>query len=196
MAKIDTLTKALYKLIHRLAGDTTTTDAQIESKIENMSFVEGCETLIEEVSDGDLALANGASTLATLNDTTITSASDGQVLAYDGTAGKWKNADPSGGGGVFLATATNSDGTYSVDKTSTEIYEAFGNGMLPILIDASGLVFQLTKAVESLSYLQVRFEQTYVEDGEGVTTESYNIQGGSEGDTVTHETATFVGSVE
>lgn len=90
MAKIDVLTEALYKLIHRLAGDSTTTDAQIEKKVESMSFTEVCETLIEEVSDGDLALASGASTLATLNDTTITSAENGQVLKYNGS--KWVNA--------------------------------------------------------------------------------------------------------
>lgn len=230
MANIDTLTEGLYKLIHKLAGDSTTTDAQIEEALDNMTFVQACDKLIEEVEDGDLSIASGASTLATLNDTTITSATDGQVLkyngskwvnaddtdtdelddlsdvaltapsngqvlTYDGTAEKWKNADASGGGGVFLVTATNSGGTYSVDKTSAEIYEAFENGMLPLLIDASGFVFHLTKAVESLSYPQIRFEQTYA-DEEGVTTESYNIAGGSDGDTVTHETATFVGSVE
>lgn len=230
MANIDTLTEGLYKLIHKLAGDSTTTDAQIEDALDNMTFVQACDKLIEEVEDGDLSIASGASTLATLNDTTITSATDGQVLkyngskwvnasdtdtdeledlsdvalstpsngqvlTYDGTAEKWKNADASAGGGVFLVTATNSGGTYSVDKTAAEIYEAFENGMIPVLIDASGFVFQLIKAVESLGYPKIRFEQTYA-DEEGVTTESYNIQGSSEGDTVTHEAATFTGSVE
>lgn len=90
MANIDTLTEGLYKLIHKLAGDSTTTDAQIEEALDNMTFVQACDKLIEEVEDGDLSIASGASTLATLNDTTITSATDGQVLKYNGS--KWVNA--------------------------------------------------------------------------------------------------------
>lgn len=188
MAKLDALAEKFYKLIHKLAGDTVS-DA---SAVAGMSINEVCDKLQEEIGNGNL---DPVDELAELADVALETPSNGQVLAYDGTAGKWKNADPSGGGGVFLVTATNSGGTYSVDKTSAEIYEAFENGMLPLLIDASGFVFQLTKAVESLGYPQIRFEQTYA-DEEGVTTESYNIQGSSEGDTVTHETATFTGSVE
>ena len=90
MANIDTLTEGLYKLIHKLAGDSTTTDAQIEEALDNMTFVQACDKLIEEVEDGDLSIASGASTLATLNDTTITSATNGQVLKYNGS--KWVNA--------------------------------------------------------------------------------------------------------
>lgn len=90
MANIDTLTEGLYKLIHKLAGDSTTTDAQIEEALDNMTFVQACDKLIEEVEDGDLSIASGASTLAMLNDTTITSATNGQVLKYNGS--KWVNA--------------------------------------------------------------------------------------------------------
>lgn len=103
MANIDTLTEALYKLIHTLAGDSVT-DAEIEKAVESMSFSEVCEKLVEEVSDGDLALANGASTLATLNDIDLTSPTNGQVLIYNATAEKWEN-----GGIVGLPTVTADD---------------------------------------------------------------------------------------
>lgn len=43
------------------------------------------------------ASGGGASTLANLTDTDITSPTDGQVLTYNGTTGKWGNQNPSGG---------------------------------------------------------------------------------------------------
>ncbi len=216
MANIDTLTEGLYKLIHKLAGDSTTTDAQIEEALDNMTFVQACDRLIEEVEDGDLSIASGASTLATLNDTTITSATDGQVLKYNGskwvnaddtdtdeledlsdvalstpsngqvltydsTAGKWKNADPSGGGGstgggVFSVNIVYDDGSYTTDKTATEIYEAFQNEMLPIAIKDGG-IYPLDIANSYDGETVVVFAKTYVNSGASTTvvTEMYQI---------------------
>ena len=56
--------------------------------------------LIESESGG------GASALGDLTDVNITSPTDGQVMTYDATAQKWKNATPSGGGGTLSITRT------------------------------------------------------------------------------------------
>ncbi len=46
----------------------------------------------------------GTSSLSDLSDTAITSPSNGQVLAYDNTSGKWVNQTPSAGGHVYSTT--------------------------------------------------------------------------------------------
>ena len=40
---------------------------------------------------------SGATTLSALTDTSISSPSNGQILGYNGTTGKWENQNPSGG---------------------------------------------------------------------------------------------------
>lgn len=49
----------------------------------------------------------GASTLANLTDTDITSPTDGQVLTYNGTTGKWGNQTPSGVAESVVGTVEN-----------------------------------------------------------------------------------------
>jgi hypothetical protein len=63
---------------------------------------------------------------------------DGQVLAYDGDSGKWKNADAGGGGGgALVVTVTYDEGTqtYTCDKTAQEIYDASKAGAVVFDID-------------------------------------------------------------
>ena len=78
------------------------------------------------------ASGGGATSLASLSDTAITTPSDGQVLTYNSTTGKWKNQNPSGGGTTITKTrytitssswsaSANADGyyTYSVSLSPT-----------------------------------------------------------------------------
>lgn len=53
------------------------------------------------------ASGGGASTLANLTDTDITSPTDGQVLTYNGTTGKWGNQTPSGVAESVVGTVEN-----------------------------------------------------------------------------------------
>lgn len=52
------------------------------------------ETGQKRTGDGP---SGGASSLSDLDDTSISNPSDGQMLGYDGTAGKWKNVSAPGG---------------------------------------------------------------------------------------------------
>ena len=57
----------------------------------------------------------------------ISNPQDGQAIVYDAASGTWKNANAGGGGGgggVYVVTATESGGTYTLDKTAAEIEEA------------------------------------------------------------------------
>lgn len=55
MAKVDTLTEALYKLIHKLARNDID-DATIEREAEGMSFSEVCEKMNKEIEEGNLSI--------------------------------------------------------------------------------------------------------------------------------------------
>ena len=69
-----------------------------------------------------IAGASGASSLSALSDTAITTPTNGQVLGYNSTSGKWENQNPSGGEVYFDATATLSTSTTTtVTFTESEI---------------------------------------------------------------------------
>lgn len=127
MAKLDALAEKFYKLIHRLTGDTVS-DA---SAVAGMSINEVCDKLQEEIGNGNLDLVDE---LAELADVALTTPSNGQVLAYDGTAAKWKNADASGGGGSFIVTITSADNAFASDKTLAEINDAYAAGTIPVAL--------------------------------------------------------------
>ena len=64
----------------------------------------------------------------------ITNPQDGQVLIYDGTAGKWVNG--AGGGGTLNVTESYDEqtGITTLDKTWEEIHSAIVNGLfVPIV---------------------------------------------------------------
>lgn len=65
---------------------------------------------------------------------------DGQVLAYDGDSGKWKNADAGGGsgGGVLVVNATVSENAITCDKTAGEMAAAYLSGGVVIVVPADG----------------------------------------------------------
>lgn len=61
----------------------------------------------------------GSSTLSGLTDVDITDPTDGQILVYNATSGKWENG--AGGGGVYMLDTANLD-TMTFDGQS---YESF-----------------------------------------------------------------------
>lgn len=85
------------------------------------------------VADGLAAALNGggASTLAELTDTAITEPSNGQLLTYDGTASKWKNAAPAtvAAGSVTFDGTTSSMEATNVQSAIDELVVNFQNGV-------------------------------------------------------------------
>jgi hypothetical protein len=85
-----------------LTGNKTTRDLQI---LENMHLADFEELTPTEQDNPDkfyfvndaTGSGGGSNTLATLSDVSLASVADGQVLTYDSTAGKWKNATSQGG---------------------------------------------------------------------------------------------------
>ena len=63
---------------------------------------------------------------------TVTSTDNGKVLTV--VSGKWKKAEPSGGG-AFAITATTEDDVTTLNKTWTEIKTAFDSGQNVIIAD-------------------------------------------------------------
>ena len=59
----------------------------------------------------------GSSTLAGLSDVDLTSPTDGQLLRYNGTSGKWENA------GIINDTTASASSVYSSNKTDTLLSE-------------------------------------------------------------------------
>lgn len=87
-------------------------------------------SLPEMVNQLDEKVNNIETDLSGLTDTTITSPTDGQVLKYDQTTGKWINGNDNGE--LFVGTMTNGIGEngeyWSCDKTWAEIYNAYQAG--------------------------------------------------------------------
>ena len=73
----------------------------------------------------------GSTTLSGLTDTTITNPADKQVLTYDNTTSKWVNANAEKE--IFWCVMTETNGVWSCDKTSSEIYAAYQAGKLVCL---------------------------------------------------------------
>lgn len=62
------------------------------------------------ITDGQ---SGGSSTLAGLSDVNLTNPTDGQLLRYNGTSGKWENA------GIINDTTASTSSVYSSNKTDT-----------------------------------------------------------------------------
>lgn len=117
----------------------------------------------------------GSSTLAGLTDTTISSPSSGQILAYDSSTSKWINSAPERE--LFVCTMTYLNSVYSCDKTWEEIYAAYNDGKLPILVYDSN-IYQCSQIGDTfgsfsystaLNYLSVQRTaiQMFFYDGNG-----------------------------
>ena len=70
---------------------------------------------------------------------------DGQVLAYDGDSGKWKNAD-AGGGGALVVTATLVDGVLICGTTAGEMWAAINGGQNIIISIADSVAWPVIYA--------------------------------------------------
>lgn len=86
----------------------------------------------QEFSEDEGGGGGGSTTLAGLTDVDISNPSDGQVLVYNATSGKWENGrSPSGSGLLIvnaLATTTNDGSTLTFDKTFSELKSAYDDG--------------------------------------------------------------------
>lgn len=92
----------------------------------------------------------GASALTDLTDVNVLSPSDGQVLKYDSTIQKWKNADESGGGvedvevnGISVVNAQNVAEIKSYKEVTQAEYQALpssklNDGILYCIKDSAG----------------------------------------------------------
>lgn len=58
---------------------------------------------------------SGASSVSTLTDVDLESLSDGQILKYNGTSQKWKNANESGGGDITDLDFSDMTGSQTID---------------------------------------------------------------------------------
>lgn len=85
----------------------------------------------DEISTGG---SGGVSDLDDLSDVNISSPSAGQVLTYDATTSKWKNANAGAGSSdVFVITYSNNQ----FDKTVTEVVAAYDSHKVIYLVKGS-----------------------------------------------------------
>jgi len=87
----------------------------------------------------DDAVNGFSTTLSGLSDTTIASASNGQILTYNSTSSKWENINLPSDAFVITVTSTteNDVTTYSADKTFAEITAAHNAGKVCVLVNNS-----------------------------------------------------------
>lgn len=101
-------------------------------------------TLTINGTDYDIYAPNaGAGSLSDLSDVTLSSPSNGQVLKYDSTSGKWINANESGGGGGSYSPngvtyVIDNNGTDSVTTGHTYAYENKISKYVDGVLDSSG----------------------------------------------------------
>jgi len=62
------------------------------------------ENVYQEFSEDDIP--SGGGNLATLGDVDISNPTDGQVLVYNATSGKWENGEAAGGADIFVPLGT------------------------------------------------------------------------------------------
>lgn len=109
----------------------------------------------------------GSSTLTDLTDTTISSASNGQILTYNSTNSKWVNSDVPKE--VMVVTITeeydsvNDENYYTADKTVSQIYAHVSNGGLVYAqIEDSAALYSLRYSDEN----ECGFQDVYIGDGD------------------------------
>lgn len=108
------ITDANY--VHTDNNYTTTEKSKLSAIQPNATATSFTQTLVSGTAVGTITIngtdyviyapssSGGASALNDLSDVTLASPSNGQVLKYNATTGKWENADESGGGGGYIPT--------------------------------------------------------------------------------------------
>ena len=108
------ITDANY--VHTDNNYTTTEKNKLSAIQPNATATSFSQTLVSGTAVGTITIngtaytiyapsaSGGASALNDLTDVTLASPSNGQVLKYNSTTGKWENADESGGGGGYIPT--------------------------------------------------------------------------------------------
>lgn len=108
------ITDANY--VHTDNNYTTTEKNKLSAIQPNATATSFTQTLVSGTAVGTITIngtaytiyapsaSGGASALNDLTDVTLASPSNGQVLKYNSTTGKWENADESGGGGGYIPT--------------------------------------------------------------------------------------------
>lgn len=95
------------------------------------------DALYVKISGAWTEIDTGASSLSALTDTAVSSPSNGQVLKYNSTSGKWENANESGGGGTseyFVVEIDDNQvtGNLEVVTSADDILDAIQNDV-PII---------------------------------------------------------------
>ena len=108
------ITDANY--VHTDNNYTTTEKNKLSAIQPNATATSFTQTLVSGTAVGTITIngtpytiyapasSGGASALNDLTDVTLANPSNGQVLKYNATTGKWENADESGGGGGYIPT--------------------------------------------------------------------------------------------
>lgn len=108
------ITDANY--VHTDNNYTTTEKNKLSAIQPNATATSFTQTLVSGTAVGTItingtaytiyapAASGGSSALNDLSDVTLASPSNGQVLKYNATTGKWENANESGGGGGYIPT--------------------------------------------------------------------------------------------
>ncbi len=105
--------------------------------------------VMDEITQGG---GGGSSTLAGLNDVSLTSPTDGQLLGYNGTSHKWENVNGGGGGSSTLAGLSDVSVSGVANKdiirynSTTQKYEKSSD-----LTDLELSVSQLSSSVLSIA---------------------------------------------
>ena len=126
--------------------------ADAQASISGGTVPNGAQVIVSEVGGS----GSPSPSMAGLSDVTITSIQNGQVLIYDSTAGKWKNAN------VDSAVSTSSNNPIR----NSAVASALANGRISFGVDANGnfgykkdgadtvYPFKSGDAISALSYQQ------------------------------------------
>lgn len=128
------ITDANY--VHTDNNYTTTEKNKLAAIQPNATATSFIQTLVSGTAIGTITIngtdytiyapasSGGASALNDLTDVTLANPSNGQVLKYNATTGKWENADESGGGGGYIPTG-ESYRFFTEGSTSTADYSLY-----------------------------------------------------------------------
>ena len=124
------------------AGDKSNVSENEVGKIaEELERIAMIEDLKPEPGGG------GGGSLSGLSDTAIATPSNNDVLTYDSSSNKWKNAAGGSGGGLVVPTFTldYDNDTATCDMTATEVINAVKTGTCISAVDDYGEFFYVNQ---------------------------------------------------